>query len=155
MLLNEIERYEEENDGGDLHDGPTPYGTILNEGIDMSRYSEFTGEGDDEDSINYNRIYTSLSYSALHERNLAIASTESVTEDLVRIQQNHLNSTRNIENGLSAEVNKKRERLDEINGERKRRQVDEFEPVNDYLQERWKDGIKNVVELGIEAGKPA
>lgn len=159
MLLHEIERYEEENGSSGLHAGNSPYyGTLLNGGVDMTRYSEFTnedGEEAEEDNINYHRLYTTLSYSALQNRNLDISSSASVTDDLITIQQNHLRFAQKIENGLETEVNKKRERIDEINRERKRRQVEEFKPVNDYLQERWKDGIKNVVELGIETGKQA
>jgi hypothetical protein len=54
---------------------------------------------------------------------------------------------------FSDNLNQKRRLVDQVNMVRKKRQLVDFKPVNDYLNERWRDGIKSVVDLGIEAAR--
>ncbi|KAK7681288.1 hypothetical protein QCA50_015675 [Cerrena zonata] len=51
------------------------------------------------------------------------------------------------------QLTRKRQQIEDINVIRKKRQVVDFKPVNDYLNDRWKDGIKSVVDLGIESAR--
>lgn len=72
-------------------------------------------------------------------------------EQLEGLHEHHLNDLATIEEEYRQDLSKKRQRIEELNVYRKRRQVVDFKPVNDYLNDRWKDGLKSVVELGIEA----
>lgn len=141
ILLQDIERYEEEEP--DDEEGDQQH-SIVN-GIDMSKYTEFA---DANDEIHYDRLYTTLSHSMIQERNLGIASSQQ--GNIVNQQAGHLQKIRKFHDDMASDLQSKRESVDEINHERKRRQIVDFKPVNDYLQRRWKDGLKNVVDLGIE-----
>lgn len=151
-LLQEIERYEEEHIE-DTHEEMLENNNhglpqIVRGGIDMSRYSEFT---DSNGQIQYDNLYSTLSYAILQGRNLDMVSDHQ--EDLLRAQQLHLQNLQGVQAQVESTLERKRERVDEVNEQRKRRQLVDFKPVNDYLQERWKDGIRSVIDLGIEAGK--
>lgn len=159
MLTHEIERYEEEDDELDLDDEPK----ILHGGIDTSRYSEFVSapensnfdesikQSNSNDTINYNDIYTTLSYASLQERNLELVLRNYL--DLSVNQQQHLQELTQMREDFSDNLNQKRRLVDQVNVVRKKRQLVDFKPVNDYLNERWRDGIKSVVDLGIEAAR--
>lgn len=139
------------NEDGFLHLETPP----MLQGIDMSRYSEFheteenenEGDSDNLDNINHERMYTSLAYSVLRERNasLAVQNDESVDH----IREAHLDSLLKLELLYSAELEKKRQRIEEINEGRKKRQI-EFQPVNEYLDEKWHDGINSMIDMGIQ-----
>lgn len=102
------------------------------EGIDMSRY---------EDNLE------ALYYTNNHYRNLSM------------ILSNQTNSTQhqelidNMEHELNDTMDKKRKMIDDINMMRNKRQTIDFKPINDYLSDRWKDGIKSIVDLSVEASK--
>lgn len=135
MLHQEIERYEEEEEP------ETERG-----GVDMSRYSEFDN---DEGDIHYDRIYTTLSYSILQSRNLALH--EQNHQQISNLQNSHIEAVSAITEQSNERLHEKRQRIDDINIIRKKRQLVDFKPVNDYLNDRWKDGIKSVVDLGMES----
>lgn len=149
-LLHEIERYEEEQQ----HEADFDESNIgiIENGIDMSRYSQFTAKNESgKETILYDNMYSTLSYSLLQNRNLSLLSQN---EDQIRnLQLQHLNNLTVIEEEYTNDLHQKRQRIDDVNTTRKRRQVEDFKPVNDYLNDRWKEGIKSVVDLGIEAGR--
>lgn len=135
MLHQEMERYEEEEEP------ETERG-----GVDMSRYSEFDN---DEGDIHYDKIYTTLSYSVLQSRNLALH--EQNHQQISNLQNSHMEAVSEMNEQSNERLHEKRQRIDDINVIRKKRQLVDFKPVNDYLNDRWKDGIKSVVDLGMEA----
>ncbi|PVH21113.1 hypothetical protein CXQ85_000078 [Candidozyma haemuli] len=124
----------------------------LPQGIDMSRYTDFHDEEDNDadsdnaENINHERMYTSLAYSMLRERNasLALQNDESVNS----IRNTHLDSLSKTESSYQNELERKRQRVEEINEARKKRQID-FQPVNEYLEEKWHDGINSMIDMGI------
>lgn len=136
MLHQEIERYEEEEE--------VPENGEMIRGVDMSRYSEF-----DNDGIQYDNLHTTLSYSLLQSRNLALH--EQNHHQLAGLQNSHVEAVGELDEQYSEQLRQKRQRIDDVNVIRKKRQVVDFKPVNDYLNDRWKDGIKSVVDLGMEA----
>lgn len=147
LLIQEIERYEQEQDDEDIDETSAK---ILQDGIDMSKYSEFTTtNASGREDIRYDNLYATLSYSLLQNRDLSLLSQNE--QQLVQLQEHHISDLEMIEEEYRQDLSKKRQRIEEINVLRKRRQVVDFKPVNDYLNDRWKDGIKSVVELGIEA----
>lgn len=148
LLMQEIERYEQEQDEDEDIDDNN--GGIIQNGIDMSKYSEFsTRSASGQEKIHYDNLYATLSYASLEKRNLSLLSQNE--EQLRQLHEAHINDLTGIEQQYSEDLHKKRQSIEDINVLRKRRQVVDFKPVNDYLNDRWKDGIKSVVELGIEA----
>lgn len=138
--MQDIERYEDDEEDDDHNDEPRQ---ILRGGVSLDRYTEF-GSGDD---IRYSEMYTALSYSMLRERSSLLMAQNA--PQLRENQRAHLASLSELDKVYQEEANLKRQRVDEINEERKRRQV-EFEPVNGYLEQRWHDGIRSMVDLGIQ-----
>lgn len=124
-----------------LNNEEDPEGEV--QGISMARYADF---GDDL-SINYTRMYTTLSYLVLRERSSSLLASNEV--QLRQSQQAHLADLLGIEAQYADEVERKRHMVDEINETRKKRQVD-FQPVEEYLLQRWQDGVRSMVDLGIE-----
>lgn len=150
LLMQEIERYEQEEDTDDEQEPDRR----LSNGIDLSRYSNFNDDGlndNDDDNINYNNLYSTLSYSMLHERNLTLMNENN--EQLAQLEQNHLSQLSDLKEDQHEQLTRKRQQIEDINVIRKKRQVVDFKPVNDYLNDRWKDGIKSVVDLGIESAR--
>lgn len=102
------------------------------EGIDMSRY---------DDSLE------ALYYANNHYRSLTM---------ILNNQNNftqHQELIDNVEHDLNDNIEKKRKMIDDINMMRNKRQTIDFKPINDYLSDRWKDGIKSIVDLSVEASK--
>lgn len=151
LLMQEIERYEQEQEQEqDEEDIDETNSGIIKNGIDMSKYSEFTStDASGRKNIHYDNLYATLSYSSLQNRNLSLLSQNE--EQIRQLQEHHLNDLSVIEEQYKEDLHKKRQSIEDINVLRKKRQVVDFKPVNDYLNDRWKDGIKTVVELGIEA----
>lgn len=147
LLMQEIERYEQEQDDEDIDETNAK---ILQDGIDMTKYSEFTStNASGGEDIRYDNLYATLSYSLLQNRDLSLLSQNE--QQLEQLQEHHISNLATIEEEYKQDLSNKRQRIEEINVLRKRRQVVDFKPVNDYLNDRWKDGIKSVVELGVEA----
>ncbi|ODV80667.1 uncharacterized protein CANTADRAFT_25111 [Suhomyces tanzawaensis NRRL Y-17324] len=138
--MHEIERYEEE----DTEEDDT---RLMEAGIELGRYADF-GDGT---STHYDRIYTTLSYSSLQERNLDLLTANY--HDIASLHQHHLAQHERLRDEYSSAARHKRAQVDDTNLRRKKRQLGDFKPADDYLAERWKDGIKSVVELGIEAAR--
>ncbi|SGZ48307.1 CIC11C00000002778 [Sungouiella intermedia] len=137
-LLQDIQRFEDDDDEEDPNDE-----RILPQGISMDRYTEF-GTADD---VNYPQMYTALSYSMLRERSTSLMTQNA--PHLQHAQRTHLASMSELDNVYQREAAGKRLRVDEINNDRKRRQL-EFEPVASYLEQRWQDGIRLMTDLGIQ-----
>ncbi|EGW33115.1 uncharacterized protein SPAPADRAFT_60427 [Spathaspora passalidarum NRRL Y-27907] len=146
-LLNNMERqrYEEEDEEEDIHDG---------EGIDLSRYNGFIsspleGSSSSDSQHNYNNLYTTLEYAHLQGRNLDLLRKNQA--ELSHLQSRHLQELEGINQELQDKLNNKRQMIDDVESTRKRRQVSEYKPVNDYFQQKWEEGISSAVELNIEA----
>lgn len=113
----------------------------------MRRYTEFSSNGE---NASHNQLYTALSYAVLLERSVLVLGQN---EDQLRIlQQQHLAQLAQLEEDYDTALQRKRQQVDEVNSARKRRQAD-FGPVNDYLSERWREGIRSVVDLGVETAR--
>ncbi|RLV84060.1 hypothetical protein JA9_003245 [Meyerozyma sp. JA9] len=125
LLSQEIERYEEEQ--------PDEDEPIIN-GIDNSRYS------DDVDN------YTNLSYSMLEKRNLELMAQNH--QNMQASWRRHLRHLGEVESNYEQHLGDKRNRSDEVLSERKRRQL-EYEPVGEYLEHRWRDGLRSMVNMGM------
>lgn len=136
-LMRDIERYELEN-GEEVGEG------ILEHTISMDRYTDFEGEN----GVDYNRVYTTLSYSIMRERSASLMSQNQ--QQLENMQRAHSSSLSELDNVYLAEVGRKRLRVDEINEIRKKRQL-EFEPMNRYLEQRFDEGVNSMIDLGIES----
>lgn len=115
---------------------------ILSPAIDMERYVEF---GDDED-VDYDKLYTSLSYGILRERNSRLM--EQSFELGLEAQRAIRSSLDDLSSTYSQGIERKRQRLDEINSERQLKQT-QFQPVAGYLEMRWQSGIQTLVDRGI------
>ncbi|ABN66867.1 predicted protein [Scheffersomyces stipitis CBS 6054] len=153
LLNQEIERYEQEQlEEFDDDDETALPANVIHGGIDMNRYADFIKEGSSSSGgseVDRNNLYTTLSYAGLQERNLALLLNNN--HELMRLHQQHLQELGNVKEDYTVNLNSKRQMVDEVNVIRKKRQVVNFKPVNDYLNEKWKEGIKSVVDLGIEA----
>lgn len=104
-------------------------------GIDMLRYQDTTT----------NNLYTTLSYSILQQRNDALVKDKQYTASY----QQHMENLLKLSNTTEASIGNKRQALEQLNGERKRMH-DKQEGLNCYLKEQWKEGLRGVVDLGVE-----
>lgn len=127
-----------------------PEGPILRGGIDMDRYSSFD-DADTTDSKSYNALRATLEYAELYERNLEIylQNTESIASN----QQRQLETILSMNTQYTNAITRKRAATDAINGERKRKQMNEFLPKISHLHQKWNGGIKALVDLGIETNR--
>lgn len=123
--------------------GETVPATFFPGGVSMERYSDF-GEGDD---FNVNRMYTSLLYGVLRDRNAQIAVDTATERAHAQAMTNE--QLKEIALAQKSTILRKRESIDELNSTRQAKQT-QFQPVDGYLQQRWKDGVKNIVDMGIE-----
>lgn len=113
-------------------------------GVDMSKYTNLTTE---ENEINYENLYLSLSHSILRKRSLTLASvTNDVNKNKWLITNDNLAQ---YNQSLEEEVMKKRKAVDEINVSRKKQQMD-FKPTNDVLETSWQDAVKECIDIGVE-----
>lgn len=131
LLNSEIQRYEEEEEEvGDKTSN------------DMILSSTITDkETNDHDE------YLNLFYALNENSNLSMLLGN--VKNLSDLNEQHLNYLDNMEAGLSHSLDKKRKQIDDTNFQRKKQQTD-FKPVNDYLQEKWKQEVKSMVDINIE-----
>lgn len=132
LLLLDVERMDMED----------PEGESIG-GISMDRYTHFDAEAGPDCA----RIYTALSYAVLRERNASLQAQNG--GEHVRLQQAYVDSLTLLGSTYEHELQHKRRHVDDINVARKRRQMD-FEPVAAYLELRWLEGIKGLVDVGLE-----
>ncbi|GEQ66632.1 hypothetical protein JCM33374_g295 [Metschnikowia sp. JCM 33374] len=140
MLMRNLDRFELEEPNGTVPD------TVLSGGVSMERYSDFGEVGDDQDGY-VSRMYTALSYSILRDRNARMCTENAGERAHAQAVANE--RLRNLENSQKELLSKKRQRVDDINSARQAKQM-QFQPVNGYLDQRWTDGIKNMVDIGID-----
>lgn len=129
LLSQEIQRYEEEH--------PEEDEPII-DGIDSSRYSQDM------------QTHTNLSYSLLERRNLELIAQND--ENMQASWRRHVQQLHAVESDYSKHLGEKRSRSDDISAERKRRQL-EFEPVGEYLEHRWRDGLRSMVNMGMSTDR--
>lgn len=137
MLLQEIERLDEEDDEPEH---------IL-EAVDLRRYADFSPNGD---GASHSQLYTALSYAVLLERNALVLGQNE--DQLTALQKQHLAQLAQLEDDYEIALSRKRQQAEDLNVARKKRQTD-FGPVNDYLNDRWREGIRSVVDLGVETAR--
>lgn len=142
-LLNDIERYEAELKDHEEDGTAAEPSTILKHPISLSRYTDFEHDG----VIDYNAMYTALSYAILRDRNSSFdAQNRSATQAL---EEGHLETLNNLVASLKSLISQKRERIDDFESARKKRQLD-FQPVNEFLSQSWRDGITAMVDAGLD-----
>ncbi|OBA23835.1 hypothetical protein METBIDRAFT_30224 [Metschnikowia bicuspidata var. bicuspidata NRRL YB-4993] len=137
LLMRDMERFEL-----DYSDGLVPE-TFVSGGVSMDRYTDF---GPDHD-FSYDQMYTALLYSVLRDRNAQLAAEHSA--ERAHAQKEACESMRQVESLQRDLLVRKRERTEELNLAREAKQM-QFQPVDGYLEQRWKDGIKGIVDTGIE-----
>lgn len=130
LLNSEIQRYEEEEEVGDKTSNMILSSTITDK------------------ETNKQDEYLNLFYALNENSNLSMLLGN--VKNLSDLNERHLNYLDNMEAGLSQSLDKKRKQLDDTNLQRKKQQTD-FKPVNDYLQEKWKQEVKSMVDINIEA----
>lgn len=156
LALKEIERYENElEDHEDLEGNAgtstnvsgsgSSQGPII-QGIDSDRYIDGSSVANTDSDA---KVYESLYYSLNEVSNLSALVQNA--DDVAGVNQQYYEDLNSMHQHMTENVDKKRKQVNEINSLRKKRQTVDFKPVNDYLANRWKDGIKSVVDLGIEA----
>lgn len=133
LSLQEIERYEHELEDNEDFEGP------IITGIDTERY---------EDAQESDKVYENLYYSSNEVSNLSALVQNA--DSVANTNHQYYQQLNGIHQDLDKNVEKKRKQINDVNVLRKKRQTVDFQPVNDYLNNRWKDGIKSVVDLGIE-----
>lgn len=139
LSLSAIEQYEQESDDD--------AGPIIKKGIDMSRY--LTPTSDDEvDDGEEKKYFESLYYSSNELSNVELLVQNN--RQLEAIHDKHEHDVNVINQQLQQTLDKKRKTGEDINIQRKKRQED-FKPVNDYLNNRWKEGLSGVVDMAVEA----
>lgn len=107
-------------------------------GVDLSDYSNLE---------NPESLQKSLVFTSLRNKSLRLASNFGKNQWLL---SNDLFEESN--NQIREELNYKKRKIDEVNAERKAIQL-EAKPVIDYLEERWNQGIKSNVDIGVEVLK--
>lgn len=148
VLMEEIERYEREeeeaSDISDDDDGDDVSGnTIIRDGI---KYP--TSFYNDKDEIDYDAIYTALSHSQLENRDLnLLAGTQT---EIGICQDTYLAHLKELQGQLRALANRKRKETTELEYSRKKRQIEGYGPVETYLNQRWHDLIRSIVDMGAE-----
>ncbi|EGV64650.1 hypothetical protein PSN45_004989 [Yamadazyma tenuis] len=133
VALKEIERYEQE------HDQEEP-DHIFSDGIDVVRY--------DVEYDNGNARYYESLYYALNETDNLNSVLQNAGQ-MAQVNAQHAEEVSRLHHQLESVLEKKRRQEHEVNSVRKKRQAD-FKPVNDYLNSRWKEGIKGVVDLSVD-----
>lgn len=132
-----IQREMDQQRTAHLH--PAPQEPVLG-GVDMSLYTQ-------EDNVD-----TALLYAQLQERNLHLWQENQVA--LREIQNKYIAQLESMKDDMERDNSKKRALLEQVADDRKRRQIEEYAPETEYLKNRWKDGIKGVVdESAAEATK--
>ncbi|CDK27357.1 unnamed protein product [Kuraishia capsulata CBS 1993] len=115
-------------------------------GVDLSKYSRLTSDTDDS-QYDLEKLQMALSYTQMRNRSLTVMMAYGKNKWLVA------NDELERENeSLEAALSTKREQIDEINRERKRRQLD-YKPVKEYLEERWSQAVRDCVEVGVECAR--
>lgn len=145
LLMRHVGAHELEDPNGEVPD------TFFPAGIKMERYSDFINgdmeDDGDEENIDHDKMYTALLYSVLRERNAQLGVDNA--EERARAASLMNENIQALDNSQRIALLRKRDRVDEINSQRQAKQV-QFHPVQGYLEHRWKDGIKNLVDVGIE-----
>lgn len=143
ILMQEIEKFEqeqrEEDDQQIVQDG------IIRDGIDTARYNVFKGETTED---NEKFLLAALSYASMERRQLEMQQEHQ--KEIRESEERCITSISIIKDDYESAFNQKRKMLETIDGERKRRQVEEFEPLNTHLSQRWKESIRSIVDIGAE-----
>lgn len=141
LLMADVARVEQLLQFSDDSAASHPH-RILSPAIDMERYAEFG----DEDDVDYDRLYTSLSYGILRERNSRLL--ERSFELGLEAQRAIRSSLDEMNASYDQGTERKRQHVDDINSERQLKQA-QFQPVAGYLEMRWQSGIQTLVDRGI------
>lgn len=136
--MNDVERFEAEYHSEDEYPQ-----TIIGNPISLNRYTEFEHDG----GTDFDAMYTALSYSILRERNSKNALDN--LKELAEPEQMHHANLMDIKAELENACARKRQHIDDVEDARKKRQLD-FQSVNDYLSQEWRDGITSMVDAGLE-----
>lgn len=113
-------------------------------GIDLTMYSKVFN---DDGTLNEELYNITLNCTLMRQRSLEILQKYGKNQYLI-FNDNLDNSNKLLE----IEIDKKRKQIDEINQERKRICTD-FKPMNDYLKDKWKDSLNNLITTSVECAR--
>lgn len=142
-LMLEVKKYEAKHMDSNDDDFTIIYG------IDMDRYSKFETDERDQDYKNLDNLRVTLEYAQLYERNLSLYLENERAN--YHAQSHVVTGLKELLSEYDFAISRKRMRIQELEDERKRKKGDEYQRKYQYLQERWNEGIKAIVEMGIEA----
>lgn len=137
LLMKDVERFELEDPEALAPDH------ILPQAILLDRYSDF-GHGPDTD---YDRMYTSLSYAVLRDRNLKLQFENQA--ELARSHALVNEHTAELAASQRNEIARKRKRVEEAVLARQEKQM-RFRPVNEHLELQWRLDVNTMVDAGLE-----
>lgn len=147
LIYNEILNYEKElEEEKECDDLPARI-----RGIDTSRYDNILRNESTNDPYMFSILYSNLGYAMIHDRNMNLL--EQNEDQYAQLQNQNSNLISNIEQQYQEEILRKRQWVEDTNEGRKRKQVTEVKPVNDYLTDKWKDSIKSIVDLGLRSNQ--
>ena len=113
-------------------------------GIDLTMYSKVFN---DDGSLNEDLYNITLNCTLMRQRSLELLQKYGKNQYLI-FNDNLENSNKLLE----IEIDKKRKQIDEVNQERKRICTD-FKPMNDYLKDKWKDSLNNLITTSVECAR--
>ncbi|RCK54325.1 hypothetical protein Cantr_04419 [Candida viswanathii] len=144
-----LQHYDEESDDED------------DEGIDLAKYTQFNITSPLEDhgasssnaagNIDYTNLYTTLGHSSLQQRNLEFLIQNR--NDLHQLQQQELARLDELNNELTKNISNKRSMIDDASTTGKRRQLNEYQPAQQRLEQQWRESINATIESTIETVK--
>ncbi|CAN3357752.1 hypothetical protein DICA3_C14246 [Diutina catenulata] len=92
--------------------------------------------------------YTTLSHALLEQQTTDLYAAN--LSGLVRGSEQYVERLAQLKTDLVARCGDKRKRADDA-ADRRKKHASEFNRVNSYLEERWRDGVAGVVEVGVQA----
>jgi hypothetical protein len=113
--------------------------TSLKGGIDLSRYTDLQ----DGKSLKTQQTYVALGYTLSRQENLSLMGEFGKNQWLIGNDQLEKSLKE-----LELELQEQKKAIEVVNNERKRKQL-EAQPTLTYLESRWRDGIKGLVDVNL------
>lgn len=119
-------------------------GGKIENGIDLDRYTNLY---DDKGKLDLNRAFVALAYTKTRLENLTLLGEYGKNQWLIGNDQLEQNLKQ-----LEQDLEEQNKILESIHNERKLKQQ-EASTTYEYLQTRWKNGLKSVVDVNVECMK--
>lgn len=130
LIHHEKKLYEEEEDDDDERDGDGSDEDGDVQGINIRAYEN-------------DKLLENLYYTLNHRTNLTLL-TQNVSSFSASNQFE-------LDKHLQSQITEKRKQVDDLNEERKKRQLEDFKPVEQYLTSKWQQGLNTLINLNVEA----